>query len=692
MARDIHLDELLVAYLAGDISERDLAELEGRLVAEPAARARLAELCEQDLALRQALSSTRLASDESQTVEKLPPNHEDVPEPVAAQARPDIQFGPGLEEKSRSRRASSRRIVLRQLQCKRAEAARGHGTAALIAAGVLVAFLVGLTMLRAPEPHRQALEQRQQETLEAHRAARQDLSSQRAEVENAQAKLKESESARAVARRELERLQAEQERVAQAQAVEEERRRALEDLEARQRRIREDLAAREAAEKELERRLAEARQRAEEAERRVAAIEREAEELGRVVFVAELRRPNAEAPRLVRAGGETLPLRDGLELRKGDRIETFGAGMAPGEAGPRPALAALEFNTGATLDLAAETRLECLGYEALRADSGQLYASVHSAASFEIQTACATLKAERSRFGLRIGADESEVLVEEGAVTFGNEQGRVKLQALQRSAARKGFAPSPARALDPADLWRGRAARAYRAAVVQANPPTPKDLVANGQYLLKLLDRAAEQGARLIVLPGNALHPRAIEGNGRPGPELVQKLDGPFLSAVAARAKQLKVGVALGVYLEEPDGNRYVACLLYGPDGKLLHKQYKVALASRETGFATPGQDFAAADTPFGRVAMIHSKDVHSGTGLREAVAAKPDLLLVVNADPDTSRYFELLAPLAAKDRIAVLMANSYYDAMDGSAAFLPGGEVRKSAAAEESVYVDLTR
>jgi ferric-dicitrate binding protein FerR (iron transport regulator) len=56
MSADPRLDELLVAYLSGDVSPEELSELEARLASDPAARDRLARLSEQDLALRQVLS------------------------------------------------------------------------------------------------------------------------------------------------------------------------------------------------------------------------------------------------------------------------------------------------------------------------------------------------------------------------------------------------------------------------------------------------------------------------------------------------------------------------------------------------------------------------------------------------------------------------------------------------------------
>ena len=52
------LDELIIAYLSGDIEPAEAAELEQRLSGDPVARDRFARLAEQEMALRQALVSS----------------------------------------------------------------------------------------------------------------------------------------------------------------------------------------------------------------------------------------------------------------------------------------------------------------------------------------------------------------------------------------------------------------------------------------------------------------------------------------------------------------------------------------------------------------------------------------------------------------------------------------------------------
>src|SRR5690348_11969243 len=58
-------DALIIAYLIGDIDKDGLAKLEALLACDSKARDRFARLCEQDLALHQALASVAQARSET---------------------------------------------------------------------------------------------------------------------------------------------------------------------------------------------------------------------------------------------------------------------------------------------------------------------------------------------------------------------------------------------------------------------------------------------------------------------------------------------------------------------------------------------------------------------------------------------------------------------------------------------------
>ncbi|MFG2090051.1 nitrilase-related carbon-nitrogen hydrolase [Spirillospora sp. NPDC048824] len=131
-----------------------------------------------------------------------------------------------------------------------------------------------------------------------------------------------------------------------------------------------------------------------------------------------------------------------------------------------------------------------------------------------------------------------------------------------------------------------------------------RDAGANLATCLRLIDEAAGTGADLIVLPefcnriswyddrdaavGNACLP-----------------DGPFLTAVAARAAAHRAHVKINVTLAGADGRVTVANLLYGPDGALLGRSDKLVLMGAEGDHLDPGTRAGPViATPLGRLGM----------------------------------------------------------------------------------------
>src|SRR3954451_6473799 len=82
------------------------------------------------------------------------------------------------------------------------------------------------------------------------------------------------------------------------------------------------------------------------------------------------------------------------------------------------------------------------------------------------------------------------------------------------------------------------------------------------------IDALAAQGADLVVAPEASMH-----GFGTPEVPLApvaETLDGPFVTGLAAAAKQHAVTVVAGMFETAPDDRAFNTVVALGPDGALL--------------------------------------------------------------------------------------------------------------------------
>ncbi|OLT33471.1 carbon-nitrogen hydrolase [Actinomadura sp. CNU-125] len=130
-----------------------------------------------------------------------------------------------------------------------------------------------------------------------------------------------------------------------------------------------------------------------------------------------------------------------------------------------------------------------------------------------------------------------------------------------------------------------------------------RDVPANLAACLRMIDRAADEGARIIVLPEFCNHQSWYEDRADAARRACTP-DGRFLSAIADRARAHRAHVKVNVTLA--DGGRItVASLLYGPDGELLGRSDKLTLMGAEGDHLDPGTGPGPVlATPHGRLGM----------------------------------------------------------------------------------------
>jgi len=131
-----------------------------------------------------------------------------------------------------------------------------------------------------------------------------------------------------------------------------------------------------------------------------------------------------------------------------------------------------------------------------------------------------------------------------------------------------------------------------------------RDLDEDFALVERALRAARASGAELVVFPECALGGYLREpGPGESGPDLPPALapDGPEIARLAALAGDTVVCVG---YTEASPRGQYSSAVCVNGDGVLGHHR-KVHLPPAERFAYTPGDGFAAFDTPVGRIGML---------------------------------------------------------------------------------------
>jgi predicted amidohydrolase len=143
-------------------------------------------------------------------------------------------------------------------------------------------------------------------------------------------------------------------------------------------------------------------------------------------------------------------------------------------------------------------------------------------------------------------------------------------------------------------------ARKVRLATVH-HVPSGKSPRANCEEYAPLLVEAARRKADLVVLGETVPYVRV----GKRPHETAEAIPGPTTDYFGGLAKRHRLHIVVSLY--ERDGPVvYNACVLLGPDGRLIGKYRKVCLphGEIEAGVA-PGSDYPVFDTRFGKVGLM---------------------------------------------------------------------------------------
>ena len=169
-----------------------------------------------------------------------------------------------------------------------------------------------------------------------------------------------------------------------------------------------------------------------------------------------------------------------------------------------------------------------------------------------------------------------------------------------------------------------------------------RDLQHNLQRAEVLLAQAAQQGAKLAVLPENFAYYGCKELEQAARDEAT--VDGPvrqFLSQQAKRHQMWIIGGTVPV-AEAGDNRGYAACLVVGGDGSEQAQYHKIHLFDVDVGDAhkhyresddyRPGCDPVVLDTPFGKLGLSVCYDLRFAELYRQLADRGAEIIVVPSA------------------------------------------------------------
>jgi len=153
------------------------------------------------------------------------------------------------------------------------------------------------------------------------------------------------------------------------------------------------------------------------------------------------------------------------------------------------------------------------------------------------------------------------------------------------------------------------------------------------------LDKAVEgihkaRGADLIVLP--ELWNIGFMSFDRYVPEAEDR-NGPTLTALRNAARELKVHIHTGSFVEKEGGKHFNSSYLLSPQGEILVNYRKIHLFgfnSKETQLLNNGHQVVVADTPLGKIGLATCYDLRFPELFRRMVEQGAELFLVSSAWP----------------------------------------------------------
>lgn len=132
----------------------------------------------------------------------------------------------------------------------------------------------------------------------------------------------------------------------------------------------------------------------------------------------------------------------------------------------------------------------------------------------------------------------------------------------------------------------------------------PYDKEGNLRRVLNAMEEASAKGASLILFPEMFLTGYLIKDRLADLSESLE--DGPALAAIRAKAKELSLGVVVGMPIANPEtGKPYNAIVMIDRDGSIPYVANKTHMFGGEEKMFSIGAESRAFDTSFGRMGIL---------------------------------------------------------------------------------------
>lgn len=136
-----------------------------------------------------------------------------------------------------------------------------------------------------------------------------------------------------------------------------------------------------------------------------------------------------------------------------------------------------------------------------------------------------------------------------------------------------------------------------------------EDVAENLATCLRMTDQAAAEGAQVVVLPEFCNHVSWYDDRAH-ARRMAQTLDGPFVTALADRARTHGIHLMVNCTLAREDGRTTGSNILVGPDGAILAVTDKQVLMGSERDHLDPAVAASpVVETAFGRVGLYSCMD-----------------------------------------------------------------------------------
>jgi predicted amidohydrolase len=213
------------------------------------------------------------------------------------------------------------------------------------------------------------------------------------------------------------------------------------------------------------------------------------------------------------------------------------------------------------------------------------------------------------------------------------------------------------------------------------------------RHVLSLLDQT--RGSDLVLLPelwhcGYYAFDRYAADS--------ESVSGPLVQALRRKARELRIHLCTGSFVERDGPNLYNTALLLDPDGEILARYRKIHLfghGSKECQLLRPGDEITVVPTPWAKFGLAICYDLRFPELFRQMLDRGAEVFLITSAWPlPREAAWEVLNRARAIENLAYLFSCNCAGEVDGkhyvgrSMIVDPLGAVLADGGANETIVV----